>query len=91
MNIRIVHGRNKQHLYLILSNLKLKRNDEASRHLGLTLMVEMNCSLALALMERCRLVERESGASVAYRSSICYGGFKRECLLGVVPFIACDM
>ena len=56
---RIVHGRNKQHRSLTLSNLKLKPSDEASQHLGLTLMGEMNYSLDLDLMGKCRLVERK--------------------------------
>ena len=52
---RTVHGRNKQHLSLILSNLKLKQSEEERLHHGPIQMVEMRCSLGLILMERCKL------------------------------------
>lgn len=52
---RTVHGRNKQHLSLILSNLKLKQSEEERLHRGPIQMPEMSCSLDLILMERCKL------------------------------------
>ena len=52
---RTVHGRNKQHLSLILSNLKLKQSEEGRLHHGPIQMVEMSCSLVLILVERCKL------------------------------------
>lgn len=58
-NLRIVHGKNRQHLSLILKPLKLKQKGEEKQLLGQILMEEMNCSLALDQMERCQLVDHK--------------------------------
>lgn len=56
---RIVHGKNRQHQSLILKHLKSKQRGEEKQLHGRILTQEMNCSLDLDQMERCRLVDHK--------------------------------
>ena len=61
---RIVHGKNRQHQSLILKHLKSKQRGEEKQLHGRILTQEMNCSLDLDQMERCRLEDHKMLRSV---------------------------